>query len=233
MDIEQIKKNLSKKATIFKTGGFRPQNSANESWIGRVYLYKPNEFIPLQSNGERMIPLFQLCLENLEFVPDILKDTRVITVFISDEIPVELEPTHNGNKWVLREYSYQDNLIINNLSNPKSFLKSFPLSARTVEDDSPMWDTYDISDEICDEVLRLEDEGVIDSYYDIVENYYEHKIGGYASFCQPGIKFEEGFEFVLQISSDEKANLNVVDNGSMYFAKNVLTSEWLFYCDFY
>jgi uncharacterized protein YwqG len=233
MTVQQVKERLYKQATVFETGGFRPQNSENESWIGKVYLYKPEESIPLEEDGKPMIPLFQLCLSELEFVPESLKNTKVITVFISEEIPVESDPIPNGKRWILREYSYDDTLIINNLSNPKSYLKSFPLSSRIVEDDSPMWDSYDIPDELSSEVLRLEKEGVIDDYYDIVENYYQHKIGGYPAFCQPGIKFEEGFEFVLQISSDEKANLNVIDGGSMYFAKNKLTSEWLFYCDFY
>ncbi len=233
MTVEQIKEHLSKRATIFETGGFRPKYTENESWIGKVYLYKPEESIPLEEDSQLMIPLFQLCLSDLPFVPESLKDTKAITVFISNEIPLELEPITNGNRWVLREYSHDDNLIINDLSNPKSYLKPFPLSPKLVENDAPMWDSYDISEEISNEVLKLEDEGIIESYFDIVENYYQHKIGGYPAFCQPGIKFSEGFEFVLQISSDEKANLNIVDGGSMYFAKNIDTSEWLFYCDFY
>jgi hypothetical protein len=37
----------------------------------------------------------------------------------------------------------------------------------------------------------------------------------------------------LQISSDEKAHLNVVDSGTIFLAKNPKTGEWVFYCDFW
>ena len=63
-------------------------------------------------------------------------------------------------------------------------------------------------------MLRKED---IDYYGDICgEIYREHKIGGYPAFCQPGYWFED-YDFVFQISSDEKAQFNIVDNGKFYF----------------
>ncbi len=62
---------------------------------------------------------------------------------------------------------------------------------------------------------------------------YEHKIGGYPSFCQSGVDPGEGFEFVFQISSDSKINLNVVDSGSLMFWKHNETGEWALYYDFY
>lgn len=62
---------------------------------------------------------------------------------------------------------------------------------------------------------------------------YEHKIGGYPSFCQPGVDPGDDFEFVFQISSDPKINLNVVDGGSLMFWKNNTTGTWAIYYDFY
>lgn len=50
--INEIKKMLAKKATIFTSGGFKPTYSDTESWIGRVYLYKEDETIPVNSNGK-------------------------------------------------------------------------------------------------------------------------------------------------------------------------------------
>lgn len=49
---------------------------------------------------------------------------------------------------------------------------------------------------------------------------------------QPGIEFSPGFEFVLQIASDAKAQLNVVDSGAIFLAKNAASGAWE-YCDFY
>lgn len=76
MDEIQIKSALEKKATEFISGGFKPTNSISESWIGRVYLYLENEAIPLDNDGELMLPLFQLCLEGLPFVPEILEESK-------------------------------------------------------------------------------------------------------------------------------------------------------------
>ncbi|RKE55912.1 DUF1963 domain-containing protein [Sphingobacterium detergens] len=230
-EVEKIKQQIVRKAIEFKTGGFRPTNSISESWIGKVYLYKEDEEIPKDKNGNLMFPLFQLCLEDIEIRPDILADTMVITVFIAEELPMDI--TANGNEWLLREYKKSDKLIIKELKNPDSGLKPFPLKPSKIEEDYPVWDGGGLTSEMENEILKLEDSGIIEGYYDIAENQYGHKLGGYPSFCQPGVYFGNDFEFVFQIASDDKANLNIVDSGTMYFAKNAKTEEWNFYCDFY
>ncbi|MDR2039535.1 MAG: DUF1963 domain-containing protein [Bacteroidales bacterium] len=230
-EIEKIKKRIAKPATVFMTGGFRPTNSKSESWIGRVYLYKENEEIPKDSEGNLMMTVFQLCLDNFSSVPECLSDTKVLTVFMSKDFPVDLTP--NGKIWQIREYTKTDSLIIKDLTNKDSFIKPFPLKPQIVEEDFPVWDGGGLPDEIVDEILELENSGKITDYYDITENHYGHKVGGYPSFCQPGIYFGEDFEFVFQIASDEKANLNIVDSGTIFLAKNTKTGEWVSYCDFY
>lgn len=229
--IETIKKQLIKKATGFITGGFRPTNSETESWIGRVYLYKEDEEIPKDKYGDLMLPLFQLFVNNLSFIPKALNNTKILTVFCSNNLPMDL--TLNGENWLIREYTETDKLIIKDLSNKNTFLKPFPLQPQIIEEDYPIWDSDDIPLEIANEILELEDSGEIDSYYDIIENHYGHKIGGYPTFCQSGIDFGDDFEFVLQIDSDEKANLNIIDSGKIFLAKNTKTGEWKYYCDFF
>lgn len=230
-EIQIIKNRLAKKATEFIAGGFKPTNSITESWIGRVYLYLENEEIPFDNNGELMLPLFQLCLDQLPYVPEILQDTKIITVFISKDFPMHLTP--NGNNWVLREYKNTDLIVIKDLKNDSSFIKPFPLSNKLIEEDFPVWEDGQIPEDISEKISELEDSGVIDSYYDIFSNNYGHKIGGYATYCQSGIDFGDDFEFIFQIASDEKAHLNIVDNGNIYLAKNKETEEWMYYCDFY
>ncbi|WP_242133004.1 DUF1963 domain-containing protein [Aestuariivivens marinum] len=229
--IQEIKKEIVKRGIELKTGGFRPTNSESESWIGKVYLFKENEEIPKDNNGELMIPLFQLYLENLPFIPEILSNTKALTVFISSELPVDL--TENGKNWIIREYKKDDKLVLKELTNTESFLKAFPLKPEIIEEDYPVWDGGGLSSEQEDKILDLENSGVIEDYYDITENKYGHKIGGYPSFCQPGVDFGEDFEFAIQIASDEKANLNIVDSGTIFLAKNRNTEEWKYYCDFY
>lgn len=230
MDIHEIKNRLVKKATAFSVGGFKPTGSDKESWIGRVAFYKEDESIPEDSVGLPMLPLLQLSLEGLPFVPEGLENTRMLTVFISEDLPTGL--ADNGDDWVLREYSMNDQLINKDLDNPDSYIRPFPLKTTFIREDYPVWDGGDIPADLEDEILKLEDAGEIEDYYDMVENYYGHKLGGYPTFYQSGVSFGEDFEFKLQIASDEKARLNIIDNGTIFLAKNGKTGEWRLYVDF-
>ena len=229
--LSNILKRIERRATIFTTGGFRPENTLTESWIGRVFAYRGEEEIPTDEEGHLMLPLLQVYLPALPFVPDQLKDTKLITVFISARLPDYLE--ESGKNWVIREYKSEDGVVIKDLSNPGSHLRPFPMKPAPVTDDCPLWDGGGLDRETEDEILALERAGVTESYYDFTKHHYETKLGGYPSFCQSGVAFGEGFEFVFQVSSDSKANLNVVDNGSLMFSKNSETGIWRVYYDFY
>ena len=178
-----------------------------------------------------MFPLLQICPDGLPYIPDSLKGIKVLTVFVSDNIPVEL--VGNGNDWVLREYKEGDILVNKDLSNNSSPIKPFPLKSRLIEEDYPIFDGGDIPEDIMEELEEMEDSEEITDYYDYTECHSEHKIGGYPCYIQSGINWGEGYEFVLQIASDEKANLNIIDSGNIYLAKNRLTGDWKLYCDFY
>ena len=237
MNIAEIKNRLAKRATELSAGGFKPTYSDKESWIGRVAFYKEEESIPLDADGTPMLPLLQLSLEGLPYIPDGLENTKMITVFISENLPTDGNPDNgapssNGNGWVLREYSKDDNLINKRLENLDNYIRSFPLKTTFVPEDYPVWDGGGIPSDIADEILSLEKAGEITDYYDIVENNYGHKLGGYPTFYQSGIDFGEDFEFLLQIASDGKANLNIVDAGTIFLAKNRKTGEWRLYIDF-
>lgn len=235
MTVEDLKNKIAKPVTKLTTGGFRPKNTIEESWIGKVFAYHEEEEIPVDQNGDLMFPLAQFYLPNLPYVHPRISKTKLITVFITGELPECFEPM--GENWVIREYENLDTIKIKKLENPNSFLKAFPLQAELDENDFPLWDGGGLSMEDEAEVLKLENEGIIEDYFDITEHIYDHKIGGYPSFCQSGIGdsdgFGEGFQFVFQISSDEKANFNVIDNGSLMFAKNSDTNQWSVYYDFY
>jgi hypothetical protein len=231
MNIDEIKSHLAKPATHFSVGGFRPTNEIDESWIAKVSLFKDSEELPLDSEGKTMIPLAQFFIPSFSYIPAPVKETKVITVFMPEELPEVLDPI--SANWLIREYKSIDDLVAKNIKHPGSELKSFPLKPEIVEKDFPLWDTDDIPEAIRDEILKLEHEGEIESYFDILEHSYSHKFGGYPSYCQSGVDFGDGFEFVFQISSDEKIGLNIVDSGSFLFAKNPESNEWKFYFDFY
>lgn len=250
MNIAEIKDRLAKRATELSAGAFKPTYSDKESWIGRVAFYKEEESIPLDADGTPMLPLLQLSLEGLPYIPDGLENTKMITVFISEDLLTgryssangapstpsgDGAPNYlsaNGEGWVLREYSKDDHLINKRLENLDSYIRSYPLKTTFIREDYPVWDSGGIPSDIEDEILRLEKAGEITDYYDIVENNYGHKLGGHPTFCQSGIDFGEDFEFLLQIASDGKANLNIVDAGTIFLAKNRKTGEWRLYIDF-
>ena len=229
---EEIYTKLARKATILTAGGFSPSGELTESWLGQVFLFKPDETIPVDSKGANLLPLAQLYLPNLPFVPSCLKDFEVITAFISNDFPDRFEPM--GKRWLVREYSKLDDLIRKDIKVAESFLKAFPISSELVEDDWPTsWTGYEINDEDWDYILEMEEKGGAKRYYDLPNNGRDHKVGGYPFFCQSGIDPGEGFEFAFQVSSDKKINLRVYDCGCFQFYRNPITREWKIYYDFY
>jgi hypothetical protein len=232
MSPQEIKAALARPAVEFTTGGFRPTHAATESWVGRVYLSRSGETLPLDSQGQPMWPLLQLVLPGLPAVPASLANTQVLTVFVSPKLPIDTKPAPNGQNWLLREYQVGEALVVNELATVASPLKPFPLQAGPVVADYPVWDGGG-ADDLVEDVMALQRAGIIRSYYELVENHHGHKLGGWPTFCQPGIEFSPGFEFALQIASDAKAQLNIVDSGAIFLAKNAATGEWEFYCDFF
>jgi len=231
IDVSEIKNRLRKSATIFKTGGVRPYDNNYDSWIGNIASSLPNEKAPKDADGKEMYPLAMFFLNAIPYVPDCLKGINRLCIYISESIHDHYNKGYKGY------YSVQSFDDINGLERSQiisEHIKSFPLVTQLIENDYPAWDGGGIPLDIEDEILRLEDEIGLDYYDDIVEDEYNvHKIGGYPSFIQSGIDFGGDFEFALQITSDDKAYLNIVDSGNFYFYRNVKTSEWKLHCDFY
>lgn len=173
-----------------------------------------------------------------------------LTVFLGEELPDrpsrfplnELnddgETKNRAEGWLIREYTVADELVTFEFPQ-QGIPKPFPLKPFFKDQDFPLWDGGGVPYEIEKEICTLDNFGDEDNpdklnyYEDIVgDNHsYLHKFGGYPSFCQSGVSFE-GFDFMFQISSDDKANFNVVDSGSLLFFRND-EGEWLLYYDFY
>ncbi|MDZ5601869.1 hypothetical protein SJI00_03635 [Pseudomonas sp. RP23018S] len=231
MDLDLLKQRLGRPATRLVAGGFRPTDTDDESWLGRVFLFAPDQALPLDAAGEPMLPIGQFHLPTLIPAHPQLEGVRVLTLFMSRRFPEPFEPM--GANWLIREYGKHDTLVRKDLAVAASPLKAFALKSHFVERDCPLWDGGGVPLELEREVLALMRSGDINSYYDITTHCYEHKFGGFPSFCQAGVEPPDGFEFVFQVSSDAKINLNVVDSGSLLFWKNARTGEWAFYYDFY
>lgn len=231
MSPEEIKAALARPAVEFATGGF-PATPVAASWLGRVFLGRTGEALPLDTQGRPMWPLLQLVLAGLPAVPVSLANTQALTVFVSQELPVDTRPAPNGRNWLLREYPHGEALVHLEMPCPTSPLQPLPLHAGPAVTDYPVWDGGGISDKMLLDIRALERAGTIPNYFDWASLHHGHKLGGWPTFCQPGIEFSPGFEFVLQIASDAKAQLNIVDGGTIFLAKNAATGAWEFYCDF-
>lgn len=233
MDINIIKQQLLKQALIFDVGGFRPQYVIEEPWIGAVHYYHKDEELPTDSDGMPMVPLLQLPLFALPLVPEPLKRTQMLTVFCSrNYMPGDKD---FASRFCIRQYTDTTELVRKELIHPDSYIKPFPLSFQVVEDDRPSWDSADMPHALQMEILKLEDDETLDfDYFEDVGNAYQStKLGGYAAYIQGSQGFPDGYEFLLQIASDFKANFNIVDSGNFYFAFNKATGKWLVDCDFY
>lgn len=226
MNITQIKDALFKQATIFKTGGFRPTEELGESWIGKVLWGRYGE---IPSNYE---PICTLFLNDLPYLPKELINYQLITVYLDFDVFNNLNNDNLVSFFRINCFTNLDE--IQKINEQSTKIKPFPLKPLFIENDTPVWDSDDIDLKLQDEILHLEVEDGIEYYDDIVENIYSmHKFGGYPSFTQSGISFGEDYPFVFQISSDNKAHFNIVDNGSFYYFFNQEKHDWIVYCDFY
>jgi hypothetical protein len=228
LNISQIKDALFKQATIFQTGGIRPTEELGESWIGKVLWGKEGETIP--ANFE---PICTIFLNKLPYVPKELISYQLLTIYMDFDVFKNLNVDNVVSFFKINCYSNFDELQKRNEQSTK--IKPFPLTPLFIDNDTPSWEDSDSFDpEIEDAILRLESECGMEYYEDIVEKIYPtHKVGGYPSFTQSGVSFGEDYPFVFQISSDLKAQFNIVDSGSFYFFYNPEKQDWIVYCDFY
>lgn len=245
--IAELRAKLVRPCTEFETGGFRPSGGRDESWIGRVFLCRPDEAKPVaDANGKPLYALAQFYLPALPFVPEPLRHITWLTVFMGEDFPeikgqygIEkldengeaywqmcCELGQNNDGWLIREYTAADELVEYEFE-PHEWLSAFLLRPVYQSQDFPLWDGGGVPFEVEREICELDNFGDEDNpdklnyHADIATTHSSrHKFGGYPSFCQSGVDFGEGFEFMFQISSDAKAGLNVIDGGSLMFARD-------------
>ena len=230
ISLTKLQEQIRRPCTTFEAGGFRPTNEIEESWLGRVSHYSPEEELPKDKHGNRMMELGQFYLPAMPHVPESLSEIILLTVFISPELEGDSDLMEGC--WEIREYRSVDALVRKEFENESIRLKPFPLKPYFVETDHPIWDGGGLTSDQEDAFLALENDGEISDYYDVTSHSHSHKFGGYPSFCQPGVDLHP-HEFVFQISSDSKIQLNVIDSGSLMFWRHPELGTWRLYYDFY
>ena len=86
MDLAALLDQVGRPCTKFEAGGFRPTNEIEESWLGRVSHFLPEEEVPVDKHGNRMMELGQFYLPALPYVPASLSGISLLTAFISPEL---------------------------------------------------------------------------------------------------------------------------------------------------
>lgn len=185
--VDSVRTALARECTEFEVGGFRPRDSDDESWIGRVFLRAQDEpDAPTDAHGEPMYALAQIYLPALPFVPRQLEGVRYLCVFIGYEPPEPL--ADSGDGWLMREYKYEP--LVRYECPQNVALKPFAMRAIHQPLDFPLWDAGDINGEVFDEIIELENKHGCSYHDDIgIEHCYGHKFGGYPSFAQSGVAF--------------------------------------------
>ncbi|MHC4215722.1 MAG: DUF1963 domain-containing protein [Planctomycetota bacterium] len=208
--LEEIKRQLRRKASRMILGGFRPSEDPFVSWFGRVRVARPDEAWP-EHEGNIMAPLCQMNLLELPYVPEKLRDIALITLFIDPEdLPIGKA---NGRGWELRAYRSLDGLVETVEPDYEGAIKPFPIRWELIEEDYPCLEDIPIE-------LQSKIEGDCDERF---ENSACSKVGGWPSIIQgevdwgPKNLMPGDMEFVLQINSEEKAEWIWGDEGIGYF----------------
>jgi len=195
---------ILRSASVAQVGGFRPPETHLTSWFGGEGVSLPSEELPTY-NGEKMFPLLQVRIDELPVVPEALKDTAMLIVFMNREtLPYDAV---NGDGFLVREYKTLDGLQPIPNGDENTIVKKFPIKWDRVERDAPTWE-----DLLETEFHKYED----DDYFDKYTTHEGTKFGGFPMSVQGGVGIKD---FVFQIDSEDKAGWHWGDGGLGYFFK--------------
>ncbi|WMT43292.1 DUF1963 domain-containing protein [Paenibacillus sp. D2_2] len=228
--MEILKRKIMRQATLLQIGGFRPSGELTSSIFGKVNVSLPNEEWP-SSNNKPMIPLCQINIIQLPYIPVSLKDIEMITLFIdSNDLP---DNNPNGQKWCLRAYKYIKDLVPIQSVPYESNIKVFEMKPTLIEEDYPCWD--DFVEELSKENIPVTVE-INDFYNNHLNNVSGLKVGGWPTTIQSEIYWAPynqhpvNPQFVFQIDSTDKGNWFWGDNGVGYIGRGTTiegSNEWV------
>lgn len=234
--IEDFKRLNARPASILEVGGFRPTGNPLVTNIGGLPVMHPDESWPTDYAGRPMQFIVQLNLTEAPFVPEILKDVALITVFVADDC---IQRGFSPGSWELRAYKDLTSLVpAVTPSQPWHWVRGFECRWQEITD----YPSYDDSELKLPNGYSLEDD-LPEEMHGL--NVRRSKIGGFASTIQhevefvPAVKTADGWErgenppFVLQINSEEKSRLMWADNGTLYIGRTPGIDQWFASCQFY
>lgn len=207
----------SKKASVAEIGGFRPPDNPTTSWFGGLGVGHAGESLPIYQNHE-MIPLLQINVTELPYVPPGLSDIKLLILFMNP-VSIPFDKPH-GEGWLIREYKSLDDLVPLPEAKVTPIVRPFPVKWRLEEGETPGWeDAWDV----VDLTSVNEDEEGTEIFLENMKNDPGTKVGGYPSEIQHGVGLDG---YVFQVGSEEKPGWMWGDNGIGYFFKS--DNTWRF-----
>jgi hypothetical protein len=226
-NIEEFRRVNTRLASVLTIGGFRPTRNPLATHFGFAPVALPEESWPCV--GER--PLYFMCQLNLTeapFVPELLRDIALLTVFV--DIQARKLGRANGEGWLVRAYSRLDGLRPLVIPAGATVPRGFEVRYELVQD-HPVYEDPELT------ILPgFNHNGVH------LENIHRTKIGGYASSIQSEQWWWHTYtpeeilpghsslpRYCFQIASEDKVGLYWGDNGIVYFARGTAAgcgSQW-------
>ena len=212
-------------ASIAEIGGFRPPDDPLTSWFGGRFVASPDSPWPTSANGP-MIPLVQIRISELPYVPPAFSTAALAQVFIDRaELPLDL-PAPAGEGWAIRIFNELSPLVPQGTPAAADLVRAFPIRWHLSATEGPSWEDAFDGREHEDFMLLPE---AIDLFYDRYKNHSRTKVGGWPGWIQSSV--DGGGEFVLQIASEEKPRWMAGDNGNLYVFHR--SGDWFLYWDCY
>lgn len=232
LKLSDVRRKLRRKAVIFRSTAAATRPDGMVSCLGRVTWKHPNEDWPQGTDGSPLMPLATLFVRDLPLIPPPLKKVALITIFAPQELYAEGAEDDPLHGCVIRTYS--DIAELEPCDYVADAFTPCLLTPEIVNNDMPQNPTCGGGDVAWDAAEELASTQGLDYREDIMEVDYEvHKLGGYPTYAQPVPDMPSGYSFVLQISSDETADLSIGDWGNYYFYYNSRKNDWRVHADCY
>lgn len=174
--LTQLKKQLSRKASLIEPCGAPNESDHLASLLGTVLAGLGNEAWP-ECCGAPMVPVLQLNLSQAPFVPDELRDVAFLALFVDGKNGPK-DGAENGDCWQLRSYDSLAKLSRHSIPAQFERRRGRPIRYKLLERDLP--DYEDVADLDIPEDIQ----GAWEDEFGAAEG---SKLGGWPSLVQSEI----------------------------------------------